>query len=205
VEQVDAERDVGDDVDDRHRHPAQAGVEVAVHLAVFEAVERPAERQVGEVPQHEQHDDRARPPHRPAGEAGDLVVASRLVLHRAGAPVEDRQRVGGMDVGEHGEDQAEPHRPQHVAVWRERHEQLTQALGIDVDVVGLGAFVLDRPEIDLEVADHVGDDESDQGDTGDRHDVLLADGGGVEVDQERLAFAARPCRGARHRPPLQRL
>ena len=36
VEEVDAEGDVGDDVEDRHRQPRQAGVEVAVDGAAHE-------------------------------------------------------------------------------------------------------------------------------------------------------------------------
>ena len=71
----------------------------------------------------------------------------------------------------------------------DRHEQLAQVLAVDVEVVVADAVVLDDPEVHLEVADHVRDDEPDPDDPGDRHHVLLADGGGVEVEEERLALA----------------
>ena len=54
VEQVDAEGDVGDDVEDRDREPGQAGVDVVVHVAAHEVGVEPAPRQVGEVEDEEQ-------------------------------------------------------------------------------------------------------------------------------------------------------
>ena len=51
---------------------------------------------------------------------------------------------------------------------------------------------------DRQVADHVEEDESEQSETGDRHRVLLADGRGVQIEQEGLA-AARGSSGSAHR------
>ena len=144
------------------------------------------------------------PAHRAGGEVGGDVVALGLVLHRAGPAVDDRQRVGGVEVQDEGADEHEAQDPQGVRARQERHEQLAEELAVDVDVVDLLAVVLDEPEVHLEVADHVDDDEADADDAGDRHHVLLADGRGVQVEQERLALL-RPRRRAGDRPSGDRL
>ena len=59
----------------------------------------------------------------------------------------------------------------------DRNEQFTQELAIDVNVVVLLAIVFDSAQIHLQVSDHVADDEADANDSGDRHDVLFANGG----------------------------
>ena len=191
MEQVDAEGDVGDDVEDRHGEARQAGVEVAVDRAAHEVRVDPAPREVGEVEGEEQQDDDPGPAHRAGGEVGSDVVPLGLVLHRSGPAVHDRQRVGGVEVQDEGADQHEAQRPQGVGARQQRDEQLAEELAVDVDVVDLLAVVVDQPEVHLEVADHVGDDEADADDARDGHHVLLADGRRVQVEEERLALLGR--------------
>ena len=93
-------------------------------------------------------------------------------------PVEDRQAVGRVDVQQDGTEQADSQDPQHDRSRGQRHQQLTQELAVVVDVL--------RPEIHLEVADHVGEDVAHQGDATECHRVLLADRGAVEVEKEKL-------------------
>lgn len=61
----------------------------------------------------------------------------------------------------------------------ERYEQLAQGVGIDVDV----GDTVDIGKKDLPVPDHVGDDESDEHDSGHRHDPFLADRRSIEVNR----------------------
>ena len=71
---------------------------------------------------------------------------------------------------------------------QDRHEELAEPLAVVVEVLG--------PEVHLQVADHVDEDEAHQHDPGDRHDVLLADGRPVELDGERgLALGPGAGRG----------
>ena len=51
VEQVQAQGDVGDDVDERHHRPLEAGDQVAVHVAPHEVGVDGAPREVGQVEQ----------------------------------------------------------------------------------------------------------------------------------------------------------
>ena len=98
-------------------------------------------------------------------------------------------------------DQHEAQHPQRVRPRQQRHEELAEELAVDVDVV----LAVDDAEVHLEVADHVHEHEADADQPGDRHDVLLADGGRVQVDEERLALLRRPRRRAGDRPPADRL
>ena len=77
-----------------------------------------------------------------------------------------------------GTEQADAQDPQHDRARRERHQQLAQELAVVVDI--------GRPEIHLEVADHVRQHVAHQGDAAERHHVLLADRGAVEIEEEGL-------------------
>ena len=113
-----------------------------------------------------------------------------------------REAVRRVEVQQQRADEHEPQPPQEVRPRQERHEHVAEELAVDVDVVGRSAVVRDHAEVHLEVADHVHHDEPDPDEAGDRHDVLLADGGRVELDEERLALGARrlACSRAAHRP-----
>ena len=60
VEEVDAEGEVGDDVDDRHRRPLEAGDQVVVRVAPHEVGVGRAPGEVGEVEDDVEADDDAR-------------------------------------------------------------------------------------------------------------------------------------------------
>ena len=154
--------------------------------------------------EEEQQEDHAGPAHRAAGEVGGDVLPRRLVVHRSRPAVHDRQRVGGMEVQGEGADQHETQQPQGHRSRQRGHEQLAQPLAVEVDVVALLALMGDDPEVHLEVADHVHHDEAHADQTGDGHHVLLADCGGVQIDEERFALAD-PGRGAAHRLPRDNL
>jgi hypothetical protein len=109
-----------------------------------------------------------------------------------------------VEVQDQGADEHEAQAPQRIGPRQQRHQQLTQELAVDVDVVGPLAVVVDQPEVHLQVADHVHDDEPDADDARDGHHVLLADGRGVQVEQERLALLGTR-RRAGDRPSSDRL
>ena len=194
VEQVDAEGDVGDDVQDRDRQLGEALVEVVVHGAADEVGVEPAPREVGQVVGEEQQDDDSGPAHRAAGEVGRHVVPRRLVPHRPGPAVDEGERVGGVEVQHERDDEDDAHRPERDRARQEGHQELAQELAVVVDLL--------RAEVHLEVADHVGDHVAHADQPGDRHHVLLADRGGVQVEQEGLALPRRRPRGPT--PPLVR-
>ena len=112
VEQVDAQRDVGDDVDDRHRRAAEGGHEVPVDVAPHEVGVGRAPREVGQVEDDEEADDHAGPAHRAAGEVGGLPVPRLHVATAAGAPVHAGQRVRGVDVEGERQGEADAHDPE---------------------------------------------------------------------------------------------
>ena len=172
VEEVDAERDVGDEVDRRHAGPAEGGHEVAVGVAADEVGVRRAPGEVGEVEDDEEPDDDAGPAHRAAGGVGGLEVAALLVARAVRSVVHAREAVGRVDVEEEGADQPEPHQPQGDRAGQDRHEELSQELAVVVEVLGA--------QVHLQVPDGVGEHEPDDHQTGDRHHPLLADGGAVE-------------------------
>src|SRR5215207_10894350 len=76
VVQVNAERDVGDDVRERDRHPLEARHGVPVHLAPHEPGIRRAPGEVEDVEHEEEEDDDAGPAHRAGREVRRHVVAS---------------------------------------------------------------------------------------------------------------------------------
>jgi hypothetical protein len=65
MEDVDAERDVSDDVRDRDGYASEARDHVVVHLAAYELGVGLPEGEVEQVEDHEQSDDHTGPSHRP--------------------------------------------------------------------------------------------------------------------------------------------
>ncbi len=165
----------------------------------------PSPREIGEVEGQEQHHDDPGPTHRAAGEVRHLVVAGRLVLDRTGLAVQHGQRVGGVDVQQQRADEHQAQTPQEDRAGQDRHEDVAEELAVVVDVVHELVAFGDDAEVHLEVADHVPDDEADPDDPGDRHDVLLADCGRVEVADEPLLLRRRLDRGARDGSTAHRL
>src|SRR5690606_38300536 len=136
VEEVEAQGDVGDDVDERDHRPLEAGHDVAVDVAPHEVGVGRAPGEVGQVPEHEEQDDDAGHPHRAAGDGGGLVVAlGDVAALGAGPAVDAGQPVGGVDVEEEGQDQADPQQLQRDRAGEDRHQQVAQELAVVVDVV----------------------------------------------------------------------
>ena len=142
--------------------------------------------------QHVQTDDRAGPTHGAAGEGdgcvvlapGIALVAADPVGFGAAAPADLLERPGAVDVQhEHGQ-QPDPHHPQDQRAGHEVAAEVSQRLGVLVD--------LGRPLIQVEVADHVHDHEGEQPCAGDRHHILLADGGLVDVQGPGELSSAPP-------------
>ena len=92
-----------------------------------------------------------------------------------------------MDVEAEGGDQAKPHEPQEHRPGQQRDEHVAEELAVDVGVVLHDTVVLDDPEVQLQVADHVGDDEAEQHEAGDGHHPLLADRCLVEAERGRVS------------------
>ena len=166
----------------------QVGLGVALvgdHRA--DVVVHDPECEVEQVPDEEGEDDDPRPAHRAAREVGDLVVARALVLHRPRTAVQDSEGPGRVQVDKQHGEQSAAENPEHPALRGQRIQEGLEEVRVMVEV--------GRPHVHLEVADHVEEHEPHQADAGDAHRVLLADGGGVEVDEEGPALA-----GARRRP-----
>ena len=178
VEDVDRQRDVGDDVDDRDRHPLEAVDHVRrrrrrarspgspvpqVRSMRWKITKRPTMTPVQRIV-------------RDAKFGGD-VVARRLVLRRPGPLVHPGELRGADDVEEERRDQADAQDPQEHGPGSERLAEGAEPLGVLVEVRGA--------QVDLEVADHVEQDEAQEHDPGDGHDPLLADRGAPEA-QDRV-------------------
>lgn len=96
--------------------------------------------------------------------------------------VEPSQRDSGVDVQHEHHDQPDAQDPDEDLVRQDRVEEGAQRLAVFVDLVdAVGALA----QIQLEVADHVGEHETDEAEPGDRHHPLLADGGSVELHRPR--------------------
>ena len=145
-------------------------------VAAHEVGVRLAPGQVDEVEDHEQGDDHARPPHRPRGEVGGHVVALRLVLHRPGLPVHPGQLRGGDDVEHERGDQADAHPPEQRRCGGARARRASRSHSAY-------SFEVIRAQVQLEVADHVGEHVAEQRDPAQGHDPLLADGRAPEAEQ----------------------
>ena len=182
VEQVDAQGDVGDDVDGRAPRPLEAGDQVAVDVAPHEiGVDRPP-GQVGQVPDQEQQDHHAGQAHRAAGGVGGLPVPpGDIAALGVGPPVHQREAGGGVDVEHEGQAQADAEQPQQPGAGQQRHEQLAQELAVVVVVLGA--------EVELEVPEHVGEHVGHERDAGQRHHPLLADRRAIELDRPRCRSA----------------
>ncbi len=175
------EGQVGEDIEGGDGRAGEGGDEVGMDLAPLpalggEGLHPPG--QVGEVEEHEDEDDHPRPAHGAAGVVGRQVGSRPGVVGGAGPPVHHREGVGGVDVEEEGGDEADAEDPQHHVLGHDREQEPAQTLGVEVDL-GHPAHL---GQEDLEVADQVGDEVTEEDDAGDGHHPLLADGGAVEVD-----------------------
>ena len=157
-----------------------------MELAGLEA-DRPG-RQVQQVIDDEQGQDHPAPAHGPGRVSGGNRLLGVVTL-RTRSPVHKGELDGGGDVQRDADEEDDADRPQEQAVGKQglAHRAEERRIGVD----GL------RAEKDLEVAEHVGDDEADQHKAGDRHHHLFADHGAPQRDG-RIArpYAARLPDGA---------
>jgi hypothetical protein len=86
--------------------------------------------------------------------------------------VDDGETDGGVDVEGEGDDQADPHDPESHVRGEDRVEELAEGVPVLIDLEYAGGIGGDE---DLEIADHMGDDEPDEEKAGDGHHPLLAD------------------------------
>ena len=160
--EVQAERDHGDDIEGRHpgylKAPDDIGVDVALEKAP-RGVDR-AGRKVENVDDDEDEEQDAAPTHRASGEGGNLRLTP-CVADGTGRAVPERELNGGQHVKHDGREKHYPNDPEHLVEWAvEEHT-------ISVDSL--------RTLEDLQIADHVADDEQHTDEAGHRHHRLLAD------------------------------
>ena len=176
VEDVNGQRHIRHDVDDRHRNGRQRFHDVVVWIAPHVRIAQPpAPRQVGQVEQHVQADDGARPAHGARGVVGGDVVALRCVFLGAadearalrGQPAALLERVRRMQVHHEHRQQPDPHDPQHQRARQQSAAEIAQRLGVLVHPR--------RALVEVQVADHVNDHETQQSHAGPGHDPLAAD------------------------------
>ena len=167
----------------------EAEHDVAEDVALHELGVRGPQREVREVVDDEGRQQRTGPHHR-ARRVGGLARLPVAVAHRAGRPVREGQGHGRPDVEPHRDEEPPAGDPDALPV-----QEVLQELAVVVD--GLGA------EVDLEVADHVPDDESVEHEPARRHHHLLPDGRSEE-GRRALHDFSRVGRRARHGPGAHR-
>jgi len=184
VKDVERERELGNEVEDRNRCSCQARDDVVVYLTVLVHRVGPAQREVCEVEDDEQQNDRATPAHRAAGVVGSRVVALGVIaILPSGLPISSRQGRRSTDVEGEGSDESDPEEPQDRFLRHEVTTEVSEGLAVEVDLI-LPCGV--HPQEDLEVADEVGEHIEEEADTRDRHDPLESDGGGEEASEPIL-------------------
>ena len=124
MEDVQAERQVGDDVQDRDGGSLEAVHEVVVGIPAYVVGIHRSRGEVGEMPGDEQQDDDPAPPHRARREVGGGVVARRGVVLGPGPVIHLGQDVGGVDVQREGGDEHDADGPEDERPREDRLEQV---------------------------------------------------------------------------------
>ena len=120
------------------------------------------------MPNQEQQNDDAGVAHCAARKTCDLIIAFTLVLHRTCLLVQHGQRIRRVNM-QHGHGQQSATKdPQHGLLGKNWIQQLLKEVRVVVEVA--------LTHVHLQVADHVEEHKAQQTNTGDRHDVLLANG-----------------------------
>ena len=188
---------LGNDVDDGNDRVRQTVDDVGLNLAMLPVgVGDPAPGQVGQVEDEVGQNDHTGVPHATRGEIGGKPVTLRLI-GVVGRQVHPGQAVRGMDVESEGGDEAETEDPEEHTVGKQRDQEFSQELAVDICVVDHLAVVFHNTEIELQVSGHVGQHEPEQHDAGDGHHPLLANGCLVQAQWKRPAFLGRPYRTCR--------
>ncbi len=172
VHDMETEGEVGDDVHDGHGHSSETGYDVFVWLPFDEGLRGDAwcaQCEVHQVPRDEEQYDRSAPPHGPRcvpQVRRHLTLAAALVRHWSGLLVGPGQRVRRVEMYYKGSCQHRPEDPKEHGFWKDGCSEPTQELAVFVHV--------ERVLIEVQVADHVGDHEPEQGNPRKRHDPLFA-------------------------------
>src|SRR5438132_640961 len=194
VVEVEAETGHRDHVEERDVPDGEAGHDVVVDREVLEFARSEADptgRQVQQVIDDERDQDHAAPARRPGRVRGRDRLLHVVVL-RTRRPAHPGELYGSSHVqGDAGQEHDARH-PEEGAIGEQRLPHRAEEDGVPVDGIG--------PEEDLQVAEHVPDDEADEDEPRDRYDHLLADHGLPQRDGR----IARPCaprlqRGMRYR------
>jgi len=163
VVEVVAKHDHGNDIEERDGPKLEAGDDIVVDIMVDEwsAGMDYAEGEMEQVENDEGEDDGAAPGHG-AGGVGGMRVDFFNVGDRTGGALKKNQLPGGPDVQKYGKQKGDAGPPE-----KRRHG--VQRGGIVIELLSR--------EIDLQIAEEMGDNETEKEDTGDGHDGLLAEGG----------------------------
>jgi hypothetical protein len=103
------------------------------------------------------------------------MITPPAVALGARAPAGARHRDGRPDVRRHGDEEDDTHDPEELPAAEQRRAEHPERFGVGVEVL--------RSLKDLEVADHVQDEITEQENARSRHHELLADqGGGSHAD-----------------------
>lgn len=163
VIEVITKHDHSDDVEEGDGPDLEAGDDVVVDIVFIERTARVQgpEGQVEEVEDYERQDDWAAPLHGARG-VGGIDVSFFDVTDGASCALQKPELPGRPNVQDHRNQQGEARGPQEVG-------DRPQKCGIVVDFFGWFE--------DLEIAEQVTDDETEQDEAGDGHDCFFADGG----------------------------
>src|SRR5208337_3892047 len=167
VIEVIAKHDHGDDVEERDGPDLEACDHVVVDV-VF--VEGPAgvhgsEGKVQEMEDQESQDDGPAPQHGPGSVSG-IEIGLFDVVDGPGGALQKPELKRRPNVQAYGKEQGDPRAPQ-------KGGKRFQRRGVVIDFFG-------RQE-DLQIAEQVADDETEQDEASDGHDRFLADGGLPEM------------------------
>ena len=163
VIEVIAEHDHSDDVEQGDGPNLESGDHIIVNVVFVEGTAgmNRAEGEVKQVKDDKGEDNRAAPHHGPRGVCrSDIVFFD--VGNGAGLLLQQPKLQGGPDVQEDGEKKADARGPEKAGMGLQRG-------GVMVDL-----FLRD---IDLQVAEEMTDNETEENDAGDRHNRFFANGG----------------------------
>src|SRR5208283_3147557 len=180
VIEVIAKHDHGDDVENGDGPNLEAGDHVVVDVAFVEgpAGVHGAEGEVEEMENQESEDDGAAPQHR-AGSVGGIEIGLLDVADGAGGALQKPELEGRPDVQADGNEESDASAPQEGREGFQRGR-------VVIDMFG--------GQKDLQIAEQMADDETEQDEAGDGHNRFFADSGLPEMQ----AAGRKVDRGSAH-------
>src|ERR1700676_3489613 len=167
--QVQAERRHGHNIEYGYGPDGKPGQNILVHHQVLELAGLEAHEAAGKMQEVENNKGRqqqAAPAHR-YGAPGCFDILSSFVSHRAGAPIHSGKLDGSCDMEEHAHEKHDPDEPKKLSVPELRPTYFAKKSRVGVNFFGAGK--------NLEVTDHVSDDEQDEHRARYRHHNFFAD------------------------------